>query len=366
MIPFLDLKPQYQELKENINKRIQQILEHGQFILGPEVAESEKALAQFVGCQHSLTMASGTDALLVALMALGVKPGDEVITTGFSFFATAEVISLMGAEPIFVDIDPVTYNIDPNKIEAAITPKTKVIMPVSLYGQCVDMDAINAIAQKHNLYVIEDAAQSFGATYKNKRSCNLSTVAATSFFPAKPLGCYGDGGAVFTNNPELNKKMEIIRVHGQESRYHHTMIGVNARLDTLQCAIVTEKLKRFPWELKRRDEIAQSYNSAFESLQDKIRIPKVLKENTSAWAQYTIWIENREAFAQKMKEKGVSTSVHYPSPLHHQPVYAHLKNKFHLPNTETAARGVISLPMYPDLTKENQNHVIESVLQVLK
>jgi len=366
MIPFLDLKPQYQELEVQINQRIQTILNHGQFILGPEVVECEKALAEFTGSPYCLTMSSGTDALLVALMALGIKPGDEVITTAFSFFATAEVISLLGAEPVFVDIDPVTYNINPSLIERAITKKTKLIMPVSLYGQVADMDAINAIAEKHHLDVVEDAAQSFGGVYKTKRSCNVSKISATSFFPAKPLGCYGDGGAVFTTDKKFYELMSQLRVHGQESRYHHTQLGINGRLDTIQCAVITEKLKRFPWELKKRDEIAKRYNHAFQRLEGRLVTPFVKSGLISAWAQYTVLVDHRDDFAVKLKDKGVPTSVHYPTPIHHQPIYKHLRDKFHLPETIKAAARCISLPMYPDLTPENQDRVIAAVLDVLK
>jgi len=366
MIPFLDLKPQYKELEKPINERIQTILNHGQFILGPEVAECEKALAAFTGSPYCLTMSSGTDALMAALMALDVGPGDEVITTAFSFFATAEVISLVGAQPVFVDIDPVSFNLNPKLIEKAITKKTKAIMPVSLYGQVADMDEINAIAEKHGITVLEDAAQSFGGVYKSKRSCNVSKVSATSFFPAKPLGCYGDGGAVFTTDKALYERMIRIRVHGQESRYHHVEMGLNARLDTIQCAVITEKLKRFPWELKKRDQIAQKYNEAFKNIEGRLKTPFVKAGNISAWAQYTVLVDKRDEFAAKLKDKGVPTSVHYPSPIHHQPVYKDLKDKFNLPETNLAASKCISLPMYPDLTEENLSRVIAAVLEVMK
>lgn len=366
MIPFLDLKPQYNELKGPINERIQTILNHGQFILGPEVAESEKALSTFTGSPYCLTMSSGTDALMAALMALDVGPGDEVITTAFSFFATAEVISLIGASPVFVDIDPKTYNLNSALIEKAITKKTKVIMPVSLYGQVGDMDEINAIAEKHGLTVLEDAAQSFGGTYKSKRSCNVSKISATSFFPAKPLGCYGDGGAVFTSDKNLHDRMARIRVHGQESRYYHVEMGLNARLDTIQCAVITEKLKRFPWELKRRDEIAQKYTQAFQPLEGKLVTPFIKAGNVSAWAQYTVLVDNRDDFALKLKDKGVPTSIHYPASIAKQPVYKHLADKFHLPETDHASSKCISLAMYPDLTTENQDRVIAAVLEVMK
>lgn len=364
-IPFLDLKPQYQALEKQIHERIQAVLDHGQFILGPEVLECEKALAAFIGARYGLTVASGTDGLMMALMALGVGPGDEVITTPFSFFATAEVISLVGATPVFVDIDPVTFNVDASFIERAITGKTKAIMPVSLYGQPADFDEINAIAARHGLPVVEDAAQSFGAFYRGKgqarKSCNLSLISATSFFPAKPLGCYGDGGAVFTNDETLHKKMEQIRVHGQESRYHHTRMGINGRLDTLQCAILLEKLKRYDWEIDRRNQIAARYSEAFLALGGTCVVPRVLDDRGSVWAQYTVRVKNRDEFAKKMKEQGVPTSVHYPSPLHHQPVYAHLRALYDLPHAEEAARQVISLPMYPDMTDEQVDRVIRAV-----
>lgn len=360
-VPFLDLKPQYKALEKKINERIQNVLNHGQFILGPEVAESEKALNAYIGSKYCLTAASGTDALMMVLMALGIGPGDEVITTPFSFFATAEVISLVGASPVFVDIDPITYNINPKLIEKAITPKTKAIMPVSLYGQPADFDEINAIGAKHGVTVIEDAAQSFGAPYKGLKSCNLSTVSATSFFPAKPLGCYGDGGAVFTNDEVLFKKMEQVRVHGQASRYHHVTLGINGRLDTLQCAILIEKLSRYDWELERRNSIAMRYSEAFVSLGETCVPPKVMSDRGSVWAQYTLRLKNREAFIARAKEHGVPTSVHYPSPLHHQPVYAHLREKFVCPEAERASREVASLPMFPDMTDAQVAQVIQGV-----
>lgn len=360
-VPFLDLKPQYKALEKQINERIQTVLNHGQFILGPEVVECEKALSKYIGTKHCLTAASGTDALMMALMALGVGPGDEVITTPFSFFATAEVISLVGATPVFVDIEPVAFNLDPSKLEKAITKNTKAIMPVSLYGQPADYDEINQIAAKHGLPVIEDAAQSFGADYKGKKSCGLTLIGATSFFPAKPLGCYGDGGAVFTNDDELNRKMAEIRVHGQESRYHHTSIGINGRLDTIQCAVLIEKLKRYDWEVEQRNKIASRYNESLQSLGDKCIVPLMKSDRGSVWAQYTIRVQDRDAFQAKMKDEGIPTSVHYPSPLHHQPVYAHLRDKYQMPEAEKAARHVISLPMWPDMSDEQVGAVIAAV-----
>jgi UDP-2-acetamido-2-deoxy-ribo-hexuluronate aminotransferase len=359
-VPFLDLKPQYKALEKKINERIQTVLNHGQFILGPEVVESEKALNAFIGSKYCLTAASGTDALVMVLMALGVGPGDEVITTPFSFFATAEVISLVGASPVFVDIEPVAFNINPALIEKAITKKTKAIMPVSLYGQPADFDEINATAAKHGIPVIEDAAQSFGAPYGSKKSCTLSLVSATSFFPAKPLGCYGDGGAVFTNDEALHKKMEQIRVHGQSSRYHHVTMGINGRLDTLQCAILLEKLTRYDWELGRRNSIAMRYNESFMKL-GAVGIPQVKAGRGSVWAQYTIRVKNRDGFIARAKEQGVPTSVHYPTSLHKQPVYAAISEKFNCPESDKAASEVVSLPMWPDMSDEQVAQVIKGV-----
>jgi UDP-2-acetamido-2-deoxy-ribo-hexuluronate aminotransferase len=364
-VPFLDLKPQYKALEGVINQRIQTVLNHGQFILGPEMIECEKDLANWIGVKHCLTAASGTDALMMALMALGVGPGDEVITTPFSFFATAEVISLVGATPVFVDIEDTAYNINASLIEKAITPKTKVIMPVSLYGQPADYDEINALAAKHKIPVIEDAAQSFGAPYKGKKSSGLTLIGCTSFFPAKPLGCYGDGGAVFTNDSELNKKMEMIRVHGQASRYNHVVIGINGRLDTLQCAILIEKLKRYDWELAQRNRIAAAYSEGFASLGTTCVAPRLRPDRGSVWAQYTVLVADRDSFASKLKEKGVPTSIHYPSLLHHQPVYAHLKDKFSCPVAERVSKQCISLPMWPDMADAQVKHVIQSVREVV-
>lgn len=261
MIPFIDLKAQYEAIKPQVQARINQVLEHGQYIMGPEVIELEEKLAAYVGVKHCISASSGTDTLLIAMMALGIGSGDEVITTPFTFIATGEMIALLGAKPVFVDIDPKTYNIDPSKIAAAISHKTKAIMPVSLYGQCADMDEINVIANQHGLPVIEDAAQSFGATYKGRKSCALSTIGSTSFFPSKPLGGYGDGGALFTNDDTLAKAMKEIRVHGQDRRYHHPRIGINGRLDTLQAAILLAKLERFDWEVQQRQKVGAGYTA---------------------------------------------------------------------------------------------------------
>lgn len=366
-IPFVDLQAQYQALKPSIQKRIDQVLNHGQYIQGPEVAELEEKLATFTGAKHALACSSGTDAAVLALMALGVKPGDEVIVPAFSFIATAEVVHLVGATPVYVDIDPVTYNLDPAQLEKALSKKTKAIHPVSLYGQTPDMDAINAFAQKHNLMVIEDGAQSFGAMYKGKRSCNLSPLATTSFFPAKPLGCYGDGGAVFTSDDNLAEAMKEIRVHGQKTRYYHTRIGINGRLDTLQCAILIPKLERFGWELEQRDKWAKRYTEAFKGLASKgVVVPKIADQCQSAWAQYTLQVPEREAFQKKLSEKGVPTAVHYPITMADQPAYKGLGRTLEIPVSRKLAETVVSLPMYPDLTEEIQDYIIEQVQKVLQ
>lgn len=359
VIPFIDLKTQYQDLKGEINERIQRVLDHGQYIMGPEVKELETKLAAYTGAEHCITVASGTEALLISLMALGVQPGDEVITTPFTFVATAEVIVLIGAIPVFVDIEPDTCNINASLIEAAITPRTKAIVPVSLYGQPADMDEINAIAAKYNLPVIEDAAQSFGSEYKGKKSCNLSTIGSTSFFPSKPLGCYGDGGAIFTNDDVLAKAMREIRVHGQERRYVHTRIGVGGRMDTLQCAIVLAKFDRFDWEVENRLKIGQRYNQ----LLDEAGVPRAQQrpDRTSVFAQYTIFTDERDVLQKRLNEAGIPTAVHYPVPLNEQPAYKHLCHSWCTPVAELVAKSVMSLPMGPDLASNDQDRIVREV-----
>ena len=357
-IPFTDLKTQYQALKPQIQARIDAVLEHGQYIMGPEVKELEDKLAAFTGAKHCITCASGTEALLMSLMALGIGPGDEIVTTPFSFVATAEVIVLLGAKPVFVDVEPDTGNINADLIEAAITPRTKAITPVSLFGQTADMDAINAIAAKHgNLPVIEDAAQSFGATYKGRQSCNLSTIGCTSFFPSKPLGCYGDGGATFTNDDALAKAMREIRVHGQSQRYVHTRVGVGGRMDTLQCAIVLAKLERFEWEVQQRHDIGMRYNQ----LLDQAGIARIQQrpERTSVYAQYTVLVPNREVLQKRLAKAGIPTAVHYPVPLNEQPAYKHLCCPDCTPLAKQLAKQVMSLPMGADLDDKAQHNIME-------
>lgn len=356
-IPFIDLKAQYQSLKPQIQARIDSVLEHGQYIMGPEVRELEDRLAAYTGAKHCITVASGTEALLISLMALGIQPGDEIITTPFTFAATAEVIVLLGARPVFVDIEADTCNIDPRLIEAAITPKTRAIMPVSLYGQPADMDAINEIAAKYgNLPVIEDAAQSFGSNYKGRKSCNLSTIGCTSFFPSKPLGCYGDGGAIFTNDDEIAQASREIRVHGQSKRYVHTRVGVGGRMDTIQCAIVLAKLERFDWEIAQRLAIGQRYNDAL----DNIGFPRVIQrpDRTSVYGQFTVICEGREVMQGRLLDAGVPTAVHYPIPLNEQPAYAHYCCPDCTPVAKVMSGKVMSLPMSADLSPSMVDQVI--------
>lgn len=348
-IPFIDLKTQYQELKPQIQSRINAVFDHGQYIMGPEVDELEGKLATYTEAKHCITVASGTEALLISLIALGIQAGDEVITTPFTFVATAEMIVLIGAKPVFVDVEPDTGNINASLIEAAITSKTKAIIPVSLYGQPADMDEINEIARRHgNIPVIEDAAQSFGATYKGKKSCNLSTIGCTSFFPSKPLGCYGDGGAIFTNDDALAQACREIRIHGQSQRYLHTRVGVGGRMDTIQCAIILAKLERFDWELQKRSEIGRRYND----LMDSAGIPRIQQrtDRTSVFAQYTVRTPDRENFQKQLAAADIPTAVHYPVPLNEQPAYKHLCCPGCTPVAERLAKQVMSLPMSPDLT----------------
>jgi UDP-2-acetamido-2-deoxy-ribo-hexuluronate aminotransferase len=356
---FVDLRTQYAALRESVNARIQRVLDHGQYVMGPEVRELEDRLAAWTGAGHCIAVASGTEALLIALLALEVKPGDEVITTPFTFAATAEMIALIGAQPVFVDVEADTANIDAAKIEAAITPRTRAIMPVALYGQPADMEEINAVAVRHGLPVIEDAAQSFGATYKGRKSCNLSTIACTSFFPSKPLGCYGDGGAIFTSDAALAKAMREIRVHGQSGRYQHTRIGVGGRMDSIQCAVVLAKLERFDWEVGQRAEIATHYDALLASSQ--VKRFRLKPDRTSVYAQYTIRVAQRDSFERHMKQQGIPTAVHYPLSLHQQPAYAAAQAGRSYPVSEQLAKEVISLPMHADLDEATQQRIVAAV-----
>ena len=354
---FIDLAAQQARIKDRIDAAIQRVLAHGQYILGPEVAELEERLAHYTGAKHCITVANGTDALQIALMALGVGPGDEVITPGFTYIATAEAAAVLGARPVYVDIDPRTYNLDPALLEAAITPRTKAIIPVSLYGQCADYDAINAIAARHGVTVIEDAAQSFGATYKGRKSCNLTTIACTSFFPSKPLGCYGDGGAIFTSDDELALVMRQISRHGQERRYHHVRVGVNSRLDTVQAAVLLQKLTILDEELELRQGVSRRYAALLS--EPGVGVPSVEPHNSSAWAQFTVRVEDRPEFVRRLDSAGIPVAIHYPLPLNQQPAVA--DPRAHLPHGDLAAKQVISLPMHPYLSADCVEEVAKAM-----
>jgi UDP-2-acetamido-2-deoxy-ribo-hexuluronate aminotransferase len=360
-IPFIDLKTQYEQYKEEINKEVLGVMESIQFILGPQVTKLEKRLAEFTGSKHAIGCSSGTDALILALLALDVKAGDEIITTPFTFIATAEVIALLGAIPVFVDICDKNYNIDYTKIEEKITQKTKAIMPVSLYGQTSNMDKINEIAKKHNLPVIEDACQSFGAEFNGKKSCNLSTIGCTSFFPSKPLGCYGDGGAIFCNDDELAQKIKTILNHGQEERYKHKLIGINGRLDAMQAAILNVKLNHFENEVKARIEIGSRYSELLKD-SNEIKTPFVFEDRTSVYAQYSVLCKDRNSLSKKLNDAGIPTAVHYPIPLHLQEAFEYLGYKEgDFPVSEKIGKSIMSLPMSPFLTKEQQDFVVGAI-----
>ncbi len=353
---FIDLQAQYRNLRHEIDAGIDEVLQHAQFLNGPEVKALEQELAQFTGVQHCIAMSSGTTALQVALMALEIGAGDEVITTPFSFFGTVEAIKILGAVPVFVDIDSKTYNLDPQQLEAAITSKTKAIMPVSLYGQCADYDAINAIAERHHLPVIEDAAQSFGAEYKGKRSCSLTTIACTSFFPSKPLGCYGDGGAAFTDDEHLAEVMRSLINHGQSKRYQHDLIGLTGRIDTIQAAILLAKLRyQFPKEITARQQVAAWYQ---QFLSASFNPPHIESHNLSAFAQYTIEVSDRDQLRISLTEQGIPTAIHYPKALHQQPALSQEYHNQHFPMAERAASRVLSLPFHPYMPQETVEQVV--------
>ncbi len=367
-ISFIDLKTQYRALEQQIKARIDAVLEHGQYIMGPEVKELEVKLAEYVGVNYAITVASGTASLEIALRALDIGPGDEVITVPFTWISTAEVICQVGARPVFIDIESATYNMNVDLLEAAITPRTKAIMPVSLFGQMPDYDRINAIAAKFNLPVIEDGAQSFGATQHGRRSCGVTTIGSTSFFPAKPFGCYGDGGALFTNDDQLADKMRAIRTHGGQQRHHHPYIGMNGRLDTLQAAILLAKLDRFDWEVQQRQEIGARYTKLLNSVLSPqflalgVTLPHIVEGNTCVYAQYTIRVQNRDTLAAHLKEQGVPATVYYPKCLHEQPAFAFCGYEWGgFPESEKASRNVLSLPMHPYLSEVDQDRVIAAI-----
>ncbi len=360
-INFIDLQEQYRQYEEEVDSAIKKVCREAKFIMGPQIRELEQKLEEFTGSPNAITCSSGTDALLLALMACDVGPGDEVITTPFTFIATAEVISFLGAKPVFVDIEEKTYNIDPLRIKENITPRTKAIIPVSLYGQPADMDEINELAQEHGIIVIEDACQSFGSEYKGKKSCDLSKLACTSFFPSKPLGCYGDGGAVFTDDEKMAEKIRSLRVHGQTQRYYHKYVGVNGRLDTIQAAILNVKMDHFEEELESRNVIAKRYSEKLKNVKDLV-VPFVKEDRTSVYAQYSVRVKNRDDIAAKLKEAGIPTAIHYPRPLHLQEAYSDLGyKKGDFPVSEIVSEQILSLPMSPFLSDEDQEYIIETI-----
>ncbi|MDQ1337482.1 MAG: UDP-2-acetamido-2-deoxy-ribo-hexuluronate aminotransferase [Campylobacterota bacterium] len=359
-INFIDLQAQYKRYEKEINSEVLEVFASAQFIGGEKLNSLERGLAAYTGAKHAIGCSSGTDALLLALMALDIGAGDEVITTPFTFIASAVVVALLGAKSVFVDIDEESYNIDPTKIEAAITKNTKAIVPVSLYGQCADMDAINAIAKKHNITVIEDSCQSFGASYKGKKSCNLSTIACTSFFPSKPLGAYGDGGAIFTSDDALAAKMRMLLNHGQNERYKHKYIGINGRLDAVQAAILNVKLKHFNEEVRLREDIGSRYSDLLEDAD--VITPKIAEGSTSVYAQYSVRVKNREAMVAKLSALGVPTAVHYPLPLHMQEAFKDLGyGEGDFPISELVSKEIMSLPMSAFLSEAEQDFVVNAI-----
>ena len=356
---FIDCKEQYRRYKTEIDERMRAVLAHGQYVMGPEVFELEQALAKYVGVQHCLTGSSGTHTLEIALRALDIGPGDEVVTVPFTWISTAEVIALVGARPVFVDIEPGTYNMNIDLLPAAITSRTKAILPVSLFGQMPDYDRINALAAGHGLPVIEDAAQSFGAEQRGRKSGGVTAIGSTSFFPAKPLGCFGDGGALFCNDDQMAEKMRAIRTHGGVQRHHHPLLGTNGRFDTIQAAVLLGKLPHFEWEVKERARIGARYSAA---LQDSCTVPVIAPGNTHVYAQYTIRLPERDQTAARLKSLGIPTAVYYPKCLHEQPVFAKLGyNWGDFPESEKASREVLSLPMHPFLSSEQQDEIVRAL-----
>tara|TARA_E500000331_G_scaffold357739_1_gene420677 strand:- start:9897 stop:11006 length:1110 start_codon:yes stop_codon:yes gene_type:complete len=364
---FIDLKTNYDLLRNSIDSRIASVLESGQYILGEQIREMEQRLAHYVGVDHCVSVSSGTDALLIALMSLDIGIGDEVITSPFSFISSAEMIALLGAKPVFIDINEKTYNLNEDLLESAITKKTKAIIPVSLFGQCPNLDRINKIAFAHDVSVIEDGAQSFGSTYKKKKSCGITDIAATSFFPSKPLGCYGDGGALFTNNSDLVSKFKELRMHGESKRYHHNRIGINGRMDEIQASIILSKLEIFDKEIELRKEVAKRYSKLINIFfGNEINSVFIEKFNSSVFAQYTIQLPNRDEIHAKLKEKNIPTGIYYPVPLHHQPVFSFLSyKKGDFPVSEHVSKRVLSLPMHPYLKENDQRIIIEEINSII-
>ena len=360
---YIDLKKQFSVIEQDLRSRMDAVYKHGQFILGPEVKEFEQAAAEYIGVKHAIGVSSGTSALSLAMLALDIGPGDEVITTPFSFFATVECIIIRGATPVFVDIDPQTYNIDPSKIEAAITPKTKAIITVDLYGACPDYARIDAIAKKHGLFVIEDAAQSFGGSQDGKKACGFGDISCTSFFPSKPLGCFGDGGACFTDDDALAEKIRQISNHGQVARYQYNQIGLNARLDTMQAAVLLSKMTIFEQEIADRQQVADWYAEHLKGVVP----PTVAKNNVSAWAQYTVEVDARDQVQAKLKEQGIPTAIHYPETFLEMPLVQKylLEDQAPCPEAERAARRVMSLPFHPYMTEQEVQQVAKALADSL-
>lgn len=364
-IDFANLNLAYKEHEESFDDALKEVIQSSSFIMGSQVLLLEEKLAHFTGVKHAITCSNGTDALLLAMMALGIKPGDEIITTPFTFIATAETIAFLGAKPIFVDIDETSYNIDATKLEEKITSKTKAIIPVSLYGQIADMDALQTIASHFNIPIIEDGAQSFGATYKGKKSGNVSLIGTTSFFPAKPLGCFGDGGAVFTSDDDLAEKMRSMRVHGQSKRYHHKYIGMGGRLDTLQAAILNVKIEHYEKDIERRQQAARKYTELLKE-NASIILPVLSKNCTSVWAQYSVRIKDRDAVQVMLKKDGIPTAVHYPKPMHLQECFSYLNYKIgDFPISEKVANEIMSLPMNPYITEKEQLFITERLTNII-
>jgi UDP-2-acetamido-2-deoxy-ribo-hexuluronate aminotransferase len=364
-IEFVDLKSQQDRIRPQLEERLYRVLHHGYYVMGPEITQLEERLAQYVGVEHCICVSSGTDALLIAMMGLELKPGDEVITSPFSFFATGEMIALLGAKAVYVDIDPKTFNIDPSQIEIAISDRTRAILPISLFGQCADMDAINGIAQRYGLAVIHDAAQSFGATYKGRNSCALSTITCTSFFPSKPLGAYGDAGACFTNDDDLAVILRQVRNHGQNWRYHHIQLGINGRMDSLQAAVLLAKFDIFQEELEKRQAVADCYTEKLTEYERNgfLVLPKIHPDNTSSWAQYTLRVGSRETIQAELGEHRIPTAIHYPVLLYEQPVLA--QSFIDCPESACASKEVLSLPMHPYLDRDTQGRITDALANAL-
>ncbi|OUU28735.1 MAG: aminotransferase DegT [Verrucomicrobia bacterium TMED44] len=358
-IDFANLQTQYQKYKSDIDANIHAVLKQSNYIMGDQVKQLERELSLFTGAKYTITCSNGSDALLLALMAIDIKPGDEIITTPFTFISTAESIASLKAKPVFVDIEKDTFNIDANQIEAVITEKTKGIMPVSLFGQPADMQVIQNIAQKHNLKVIIDGAQSFGSTYNGKTDSNLGNISTTSFFPSKPFGCYGDGGAVFTNNDKFAEKIKMLRVHGQNKRYHYKHIGMGGRLDTIQAAILLAKLPHYKKELEERERVAKNYSNELKS---SIILPTIRSNRSGVWAQYTVRVNNRDEVQKKLQDNGIPTAIYYPVPLHLQECLKYLNyKKADFPAAEEASKLVLSLPMNAYLSEDNISYITKTL-----